>query len=421
MSIIQITGLPSVQNIGQNDTIHPFSLVTITDPSPGLVETVIVTLDDSVNNVTYKIDGFESNVTSALRNLTFKPTQPGGGVRTDLSPNANYTAISVYEDVHPGGGVSTINVQAAGIVVTGDSGQNYIIDNGVAGHQEVTVTKITVKDPAGNSGSVTGSIVSTISTGTTIVLGTGQTTVNVTGGDPIVYGSSKSGALFFSGGAGAATVYAGVGATSIFSNAGGGVFYGGQAASMLFVGGAGSSTAVGGAGRNLIFGGKGGNDLLVAGTGPSTVVGSGDGNVIVGLGKAGDVLVAGAGAETLVGSADGGNDILFGGAGFDAMFAGTGQNTLVAAPAGAAMFSSTVAGSGADEFIFSNGAAGGAYTLWNFRQSFDHVAMFGYGPNAVANALATAAVGFGSTTITLSDNSRITFASVTKLTAGDFL
>lgn len=421
MSVIQITGLPSVQTINQSDTIHPFSLVTITDPTPGLVETVIVTLDNSVNNVTYTINGFENNAITAVRNLTFRPTQPGGGVRTDLLPNSNYSAISVYEGVHLGGGVSTVNVAVSGVAVTGDSGEDYIIDNGFAGYTEVTAAKIVASDTAGNSGTVTGSIRSTISTGTTIILGTGKTTVNVTGGDPIVYGSSTSGSLLFSGGAGAATVYAGAGATSIFANAGGGQFFGGNAAGLLFVGGAGASTAVGGAGKNLMFGGSSGHDLLVAGTGASTVVGSGDGVVIVGLGNAGDVLVAGSGAETLVGSAGGGNDILFGGAGFDAMFAGTGNNTLVAAPAGAQMFASTVPGAGEAEFIFSNGAAGGVYTLWNFRQGTDHVAMFGYGPNAVANALAGAAVGFGSTTVTLSDNSRITFANITNLKASAFL
>ena len=82
MSVIQITGLPSVQTINQSDTIHPFSLVTITDPTPGLVETVIVTLDNSVNNVTYTINGLENNIIVQLRDLSFRPTQPGGGVRT---------------------------------------------------------------------------------------------------------------------------------------------------------------------------------------------------------------------------------------------------------------------------------------------------------------------------------------------------
>ena len=47
-----------------------------------------------------------------------------------------------------------------------------------------------------------------------------------------------------------------------------------------------------------------------------------------------------------------------------------------------------VAGPGNDLFVFSNGAVGSANTIANFTQGQDHVALFGYGLNAVANALA---------------------------------
>jgi hypothetical protein len=99
------------------------------------------------------------------------------------------------------------------------------------------------------------------------------------------------------------------------------------------------------------------------------------------------------------------------------MFAGTGNDTFVAAKGGAAM----VAGPGQDLFIFSNGAAGSANTILNFTQGQDHVAMFGYGTNAVADALANQTVAFGSSTITLADSTTITFEGVTNLHSSDFL
>ena len=305
------------------------------------------------------------------------------GTSAILPLNAAVTVSLPNQTLRFGGGASGAIVRAAGTRVFGDAGADTIVDDGP---------------------------------GTTINLGTGATTVNVLSGGPVVYGDALSGPLFFSGGAGAATVAAGAGATTVFANAGGGQFFGGAAASMLFVGGSGASTAVGGAGRSTLFGGGGMHDLLIAGTGPSTVVGGGGGAVVVGLGAAGDVLIAGGGAETLVGSAGGGNDLLFAGTGPDALFAGTGNDTLVAAPGDAQLFAGAAAGAGATEFLFSNGAAGGAYALWNFQPGRDHVALFGY----ASNGLETAFVGSGSTTITLSDNSRITFANVANLTASAF-
>ena len=84
----------------------------------------------------------------------------------------------------------------------------------------------------------------------------------------------------------------------------------------------------------------------------------------------------------------------------------------MAASGNAQMF----AGAGATEFLFSRGSAGGSYAIWNFRQGTDRVALFGY----ASNGLAGATVAAGSTTITLSDNSRITFANVGNLSAGAF-
>jgi len=76
-------------------------------------------------------------------------------------------------------------------------------------------------------------------------------------------------------------------------------------------------------------------------------------------------------------------------------------------------------GAGADQFRFINYQAGGTDLILDFT-SKDQVALIGYGKNAVANALKTQTVVGGSVTITLSDNTRITFAGVTSLNSNEF-
>jgi Ca2+-binding RTX toxin-like protein len=307
----------------------------------------------------------------------------------NTAPTVNFQDVIVStpnQSIRLTGSATRVSLTSVSATVTGVSGNDQITDGG---------------------------------TSSVINLGRVATTVSATSGGPVVFGSDTSGKLFFSGGTAAATVYAGVGATTVFANAGGGQFFAGKATSFLFVGGGGASTVVGGAGSSTLFGGASGRDLLVAGAGASTVVGYGSGVVIVGRGTGGDVLVAGAGAETLVGSADGGNDVLFAGTGPDALFGGTGSDTFVASTGGAEM----VAGAGhagRDVFLFNNGSAGSANTIWNFVQGQDQVALFGFGRSVVANVLAAASVKDGSTTITLPDNTRITFASIGNLKSSDF-
>ena len=257
-------------------------------------------------------------------------------------------------------------------------------------------------------------------TGSTIMGGGGLTRVDVTNGVPLVFGGS--GSLMFSGTNlpanpfAAPTVVGGGGTASVFANAGGGQFWCGPG-DMLFVGGSGGSTVTAGFGRSTLFGGTG-RDLLVSNTGFCTMVGGGDGAVLVaGSNSFSNVLVAGGGNETLVGAANPFGNLMFAGTGSDVMFGGAGRDTFVAAGGDAQM----IAGSGVDEFIFSNEDGGGRTVIWNFAQGLDHAALFGYGVNAVRDAVANASVAFGSTTITLSDNTRVTFANVTKLTAQDFL
>ena len=433
----------------------------------------------------YTVAGTPSAVTTAIDALVLTPTAPAGGVyltSTTLTvdvvgpgggPTASTAIAASVQQILGLAAVPAnkiaISVSANGtglaapiagdaneaVIPTPTAGATYTLPAGyqaafLGGTANATLQDTNVGDAvlAGNSGNdllIAGAAGDTISAGSTataqvtasggntlifggagatsvldagahdtIVGAGGALSVNVTTGAPLVYGGA--GALSFSGGAGAATVVAGAGAATVFANAGGGQFWGGSGP-MLFVGGSGVSTATGGAGPSTLFGGSSGHDLLVAGSGPTTVVGAGSGAVIVGAGAGNDILVAGSGNETLVGSAGGGPDIMFAGTGSDALFAGTGNDTFVAAAGGSQM----IAGPGQDVFNFTEGAASGSTVIWSFTQGQDHAALFGYGTNAVTNALATAKVVSGSTTITLPDNAQVTFANIANLQSSDFM
>lgn len=99
------------------------------------------------------------------------------------------------------------------------------------------------------------------------------------------------------------------------------------------------------------------------------------------------------------------------------IFAGGGADNIVAGTGNAQM----VAGGGSDLFVFGNGQAGGNDVIWNFAHGTDHVLLANYAPDIVTTALNSAVTSGGSTTITLPDNTRITFGAVTQLTAGDFV
>ena len=83
------------------------------------------------------------------------------------------------------------------------------------------------------------------------------------------------------------------------------------------------------------------------------------------------------------------------------LWAGTGSDTMTG-------------GAGSDFFQFVNGAAGGNDFITDFSSS-DVVNLIGYGANAAANAINAATVSGGSSTIQLSDSTKITFVNVASL------
>jgi hypothetical protein len=76
-------------------------------------------------------------------------------------------------------------------------------------------------------------------------------------------------------------------------------------------------------------------------------------------------------------------------------------------------------GGGIDVFSFVSGQAGGQDVITDF-SSQDFVNLVGYGSGEVANALNSAVVSGGSTTVQLSDATKITFLNFTNLNQNNF-
>ena len=157
-----------------------------------------------------------------------------------------------------------------------------------------------------------------------------------------------------------------VGNSNANITAGGGsvlLAFGGTAA-FHFVGGSGTATVVAGSGASTISGGSGGSELI-----------GGSGSAVISGGSGNDILLPGSGQETLSGG--GGSDIF-------------------------SFIASLTHGS-------SDGIA-------DFGAS-DTVYLTGYGANDAATALNGASSANGNTTLTLADNTRITFVDVASAAA----
>jgi len=212
-----------------------------------------------------------------------------------------------------------------------------------------------------------------------------------------------------------ATVTAGAGSSGLW------VFGGTQR--LNFVGGAGTSTVVAGSGGasvtgdggSMYFGNSGASSTVVGGTGLVTMYGGTSGsNVVFTSGTTGGAFyVAGTGNETLSASGSSANNVVFGGSDTtanDVIVTGSGNDTLVGGKGNETL----TGGTGSDQYFFVHSLTGGSnITITDFNSS-DNVALFGYG-QTTAQALATATVSGAGTTITLSDNTKITFTGVTSL------
>ena len=292
----------------------------------------------------------------------------------------------------------------SGTVVTGD-GNNFIGTPTVGGGQFSFTT--------GNGNDVINAI-------------SGQNTVSAGGGNNFVFTGFASDTVFSTGNDTVSGVGGTAGVTDTIFGGNGTTLIGEFNKNLTFVGGNGQATVLagngsyllnGGVGGGLFAGGKAGNNLIAGGTGAvgSTIFGGGNGDVIFARGSARNLIAAGSGNETLSGAGSSGDNIFFntvgnslilGGSGNDTFFVGSGNSTVNG-------------GIGADVFAIQSGSAGGTVSISNFNSS-ERVTLLGYGPNERSNAIANQVNSGGSTTITLSDNTRITFVGISSISNSSF-
>jgi len=166
---------------------------------------------------------------------------------------------------------------------------------------------------------------------------------------------------------------------------------------LTFIGGAGSSTIFGAASAHTLFGGAGG--VLTYGA-PST---AGTMNYQAGAGSETINSVFSLANDSLSGGTVAGGAVsMVGGAGNDTFSAGAGTDTMVGA-------------GGNNLFLFTKAVINGnapADVVGQFTSN-DQVMLSGYGAGAAQQALNTAVFAGGNTTLTLSDNTKITFLNTT--------
>ena len=267
-----------------------------------------------------------------------------------------------------------------------------------------------------------------------IATGNGDDTIRALGGgaDTISLGSGKN-LLQLGGGSsyvttlGSDTVLAGGGGETIdaSSSTGKEVIYG-DTSRLFFVaggaatvfGGAGSDTVYGGTGPDLLEGGSKGDNFLQAGDGRATLFGGGSGDQLYAAGDKAQALHAAGGNETLSGTFASGRDTFYGGSGSDQIFGGFGKDTFVAGTGHATVTASPGA---ANLFDFMKTAGGGTEFVSGLTDvSQVRITLTGYDSNEVKYALAHQTVADGSVTVTLSDNTQVTFQNIGKLSGGNF-
>jgi Ca2+-binding RTX toxin-like protein len=291
----------------------------------------------------------------------------------------------------------------------------------------------------GGSGSIIGgggkdmvSIMPTDNGSWLVALGNGNDTIRALGGgnDTISTGSGHSMLQLGSGSdfittTGSDTVLAGAGSETIDAVGANDLVYG-NASKLFFVaggaatifGGTGSDTVFGSTGKDYFQGGTAGNNFLQAGSGPATLFGGGDGDQLYAGGDKAQQLHAAGGNETLSGVFASGNDTFYGGKGSDQIFGGSGNNTFVAGTGSATV---TASPGSQNLFEFLKTVGGGSELVTGLTDpSQVNIDLSGYGKNEVKYALAHQTTTDGSVTITLSDNTTVTFQNVASLSASNF-
>jgi len=325
-------------------------------------------VDSAANAVIIGSGGANQHILAGAGNLTFFATGGSGVVDT-------------------GGGNNLISIPQSDTgnwLIQLGSGADTVADRG-------TGSDTISPGPGANVVSLGGGQYQIISVGQdTITAGSGSTTVDASGApataSELIYGGS--GPLTFIGGAAGATI----------------------------IGASGSTTVTGGSGPLDARGGADGSNSLTGGTGGATLFGAGNGDVLTANGLAPQALFAGAGSETLTGATATGADTFAGGAGSDQITGGLGADTYIGG-SGHAVVNATGA---SNLFAFIDGAAGGSMVVSDLTSAAQvSIALIGYGPNEAANAIASQTPSANAVTLTLSDNTTITFENITHLSGSN--
>ena len=345
------------------------------------------------------------------------------GAQNFLGGSGNLTVYDTVGAASVGGGIDTITagdgndlfglIPGSTYTVAGGNGNDTFYANGTGAVADGTGSNLIFADGTSN-------LVLSFGTSDTVIAGAGANTVSTNGTDPLVWGGSGS-LEVFGNGATNATVLGGTGPETIFGAQSGEYLLG--PANTLFVGSASvgsSETVFGGTSSGEVFNnssslvfiaGTNKSTTIAGGSTPSTLFGAAGSSLTYYSTTSGAQYFAGAGNETLNAASAttnvtlfGGQDTtsgnsLVGGAGSDALISGSGSDTMTG-------------GAGDNTFVFNKGAAGGNDFITDYNAN-DTVGLFGYGGGAGAAALATATVAGGSTTIALSDNTKITFENIT--------
>jgi Ca2+-binding RTX toxin-like protein len=330
------------------------------------------------------------SITSGVNNGSIVPTDSTTPPAVPAGKTGEYVADTAGSSVNLTAGYKDVVINAAATVYSStDANQNVLIGDANATFIATGGSGTVI----GGGGNVVVNTPSSDSGAWTVVLGNGNDSVSVqsTGTNKVLLGTGNS-AVSLGGGtnyvqtAGNDTISVGSGATTVVASGSGSDLVNGGAGKLFFLGGSGNSTVIGGSGSETVYGGKGnnsfqggtdGNNRLYAGTGNATLFGGGNNDLLVAQGTGAQLLNAATGNETLIGAA------------------------------------------GADTFAFTSGNAG-TDLVRNFASGRDAVHLAGYGPNEAANAVASQQNTAGSTLITLSDGTKVTFQGLSSIKLSDF-
>jgi len=298
----------------------------------------------------------------------------------------------------------------------------------------------TLMGGAGNDTFFTGTSTSLdyLGGGSNIVVTGGDTTVNASTGNDIVFSGGgrvvayggTSGTMLIQeggldstvvGGAGYVAAFAGSGHVFDFGANGQSILIGGDASS-YFEGGAGDATIYAGAGGGSFNGGSGngvfvtrGHSTVTAGIGPSQIYLGGDGDMASLVGGANNVVAGATGNVTLLGGQSTGNNLFLLGDGGDSVVGGQGSDIFYLG----AGFGQITGGGGPDVYAATHNV-GGLDIIHGFRLGTDQLVLNGFDRSEAQFDLATQLNSGGSTTLNLSDGTKLTFEGIGRMDASLF-